>query len=197
LDDRDDDNEETTINVGPSPSTNSRRSFLTRIGPAAAASLYALTANNSPAAADADDSAITTNSFDRSSSSTSTAAAAAATTKRNVRYVLDDETGEYVEVEDPTWQEAWRNRWNEASTMSTDQILEAARGAGNVDKKSLDNESPASKRRRALSACRNPDVRSRVVDVNGGGGGGNTLNERDCTARVLKDGEVDFILGAL
>ena len=123
-----------------------------------------------------------------------TTADSTAPPKKKVRYVLDEDTGDYIEVEEETWQEAWRGRWNEASTMSTDQIFEAARGAGNLDKKSLEDESPASKRRRALSACRNPTMRSRVNKNNSSD---SPLSERDCTARILNDGEIDFILSVL
>lgn len=107
--------------------------------------------------------------------------------KRNVRYVLDDESGEYVEVDEPTWQEAWRSRWKEASTMSQDEIFQAARGAGNVQKKDLLGESTASKKRRALSACRSTVLRERA----------RAGTERDCTARVLGGGKVDFLLEVL
>ena len=162
-----------------SSSISNRRSFmLTKLVPVVLVGVAAVsTANNCvpPAAA-----------ADTTTDSTTPA-------KKKVRYVLDEETGDYIEVEEETWQEAWRGRWNEASTMSTDQIFEAARGAGNLDKKSLEDESPASKRRRALSACRNPTVRSRVNNDSND----SPLSERDCTARILKEGEIDFILNVL
>ena len=72
--------------------------------------------------------------------------------KKKTRYVLDDETGDYVEVIDETdWQTEWKSRYNQMQTMSKDEIFAAARGAGNIDTKDLANESPASKKRRAFS----------------------------------------------
>ena len=101
------------------------------------------------------------------------------------RYVLDDETGEYVEVDDVDWQTAWKQRLDKASSMSTDDIFQAARGAGNAELRS-GPESEASQKRRALSACRDATVRRTA-------GAG---TEKECTARVLA-GEVDFMLGSL
>eukprot|EP00529_Nitzschia_sp_RCC80_P028313 CAMPEP_0113487038 /NCGR_PEP_ID=MMETSP0014_2-20120614/25305_1 /TAXON_ID=2857 /ORGANISM="Nitzschia sp." /LENGTH=268 /DNA_ID=CAMNT_0000380727 /DNA_START=87 /DNA_END=893 /DNA_ORIENTATION=+ /assembly_acc=CAM_ASM_000159 len=174
------------VQSAPSTSISSRRSFmLTKLVPAALFGVAAISPSSvfvQPAAA-----------ADTTTDSTTPA-------KKKVRYVLDEETGDYIEVEEETWQEAWRGRWNEASTMSTDQIFEAARGAGNLDKKSMEEESPSSKKRRALSACRNPEIRSRINTNNNSNGGGNNhgpLSERDCTARILKDGEIDFILNVL
>jgi hypothetical protein len=51
------------------------------------------------------------------------------------RYVLDEETGDYVEVDETDWQTAWKQRLDKASTMSMDEIVQAARGAGNVELK--------------------------------------------------------------
>ena len=101
------------------------------------------------------------------------------------RFVLDDETGEFVEVEETDWQTAWKSRLDKASTMSKDEIFQAARGAGNLELRE-GPESDASKRRRAMSACRDATVRSKA-------GAG---SEKECTARVF-GGEVDFLLDAL
>ena len=102
------------------------------------------------------------------------------------RYVLDDETGEYVEVDDVDWQTAWKQRLDKASSMSTDDIFQAARGAGNAELRS-GPESEASKKRRALSGCRDATVRRRTAGVG---------TEKECTARVLA-GDVDFMLDSL
>ena len=98
------------------------------------------------------------------------------------RFVLDDETGDYVEVDDVDWQTAWKERLDRASSMSSEEIFQAARGAGNTELRS-GPESDARKKRRAMSACRD-------VAVRGTAGAG---TEQECTARVLA-GEVDFIL---
>jgi len=103
----------------------------------------------------------------------------------SARYVLDEETGDYVEVEEADWQTAWKQRLDKASNMSKDEIFQAARGAGNVDLRE-GPESDASKKRRAMSACRDASVRSKV----------GVGSEKDCTARVFA-GEVDFMLDAL
>lgn len=100
------------------------------------------------------------------------------------RYVLDDETGEYVEVtEEGDWKKEWKSRYDQMSTMSRDEIFTAARGAGNVDSKDLANESPASKKRRAFSGCREKGIRSKLGNI----------DEKLCTKRVL-EGDVDFVL---
>lgn len=103
------------------------------------------------------------------------------------RFVLDEDTGEYVEVDEVDWQTAWKDRLEKASSMSRDEIFQAARGAGNTDLRE-GPESDASKKRRAMSACRDAAARSKV--------GGDGISVRDCTARVLA-GEVDFVLEAL
>ena len=69
--------------------------------------------------------------------------------------------------------------------MSQDEIFQAARGAGNVNLKE-GIESDASKKRRAMSACRDSSVRQKAQ----------AGNEKECTARVF-GGEVDFLLEAL
>ena len=105
--------------------------------------------------------------------------------KKKTRYVLDDETGDYVEVIDETdWQTEWKSRYNQMQTMSKDEIFAAARGAGNIDTKDLANESPASKKRRAFSGCRDSGTRAKL-----------NIDEKSCTKRVL-DGDVDFVLRA-
>lgn len=101
------------------------------------------------------------------------------------RYVLDDETGQYVEVEETDWQTAWKQRLDKASTMSQDEIFQAARGAGNLELRT-GPESDASKKRRAMSACRDAGVRTKA----------SAGTEKECTARVFS-GEVDFLLEAL
>jgi hypothetical protein len=101
------------------------------------------------------------------------------------RYVLDDETGDFVQVEEEDWQTSWRQRLDKAQTMSTDEVFKAARGAGNVDLKQ-GPESDASKKRRAMSACRDVDLRTKA----------NAGNERECAARVFA-GEVDFMVDQL
>jgi hypothetical protein len=101
------------------------------------------------------------------------------------RYILDEETGDYVKVEDVDWQTEWKGRLDKASTMSRDEIFQAGRGAGNTDLKT-GPESDASKKRRAMSACRDADVRAKA----------GLANEKECTARVF-GGEIDLLLEAL
>ena len=102
------------------------------------------------------------------------------------RYILDEETGDYVEIQDVPWQTEWKQRLDKASTMTQSEIFEAARGAGNTNLKT-GPESDASRKRRALSACRDKTVRDKT---------GLVSNEKECTARVLA-GEIDFILDVL
>lgn len=104
------------------------------------------------------------------------------------RFILDEESGEYVEIQDEDWQTAWKQRLDKASTMSTDEIFQAARGAGNVQLKEGEEESFSSKKRRAMSACRDSNIRSKVSA---------SMTEIECTGKVLNGGEVDFILNAL
>ncbi len=102
-------------------------------------------------------------------------------------YVMDEETGDYVEVTEDDWKTAWKQRLEKAQTLSKDEIFQAARGAGNLELKEGRTESEASKKRRAMSACRDATVRSKAqVD----------MSERDCTARVF-GGEVQFMLDVL
>mmetsp|Transcript_40133 Transcript_40133/g.83582 ORF Transcript_40133/g.83582 Transcript_40133/m.83582 type:complete len:198 (-) Transcript_40133:3233-3826(-) len=104
------------------------------------------------------------------------------------RYVLDEETGDYVELQDVPWQDEWKARLDKASGMTQEEIFQAARGAGNIDLKE-GPESPASQKRRALSACRNATVRSNL----------DLVDEKACTVRVLSGGSegVDFVLQGL
>ena len=108
--------------------------------------------------------------------------------KTKKRYVLDEETGDYVEVieEDGNWQKEWKSRYDQMSTMSKDEIFVAARGAGNVDSKDLANESLASKKRRAFSGCRDKATRAKLDNI----------AEKSCAKRVL-EGDIDFVLNVL
>ena len=106
-------------------------------------------------------------------------------TPASAYFLLDNETGEYVEVQEDDWQTSWKQRLDKASTMSKDEIFQAARGAGNLDLKD-GPESQSSKKRRAMSACKDASVRAKA-------GAG---NEPECTARVF-GGEVDFVLKTL
>ena len=65
-------------------------------------------------------------------------------------------------------------------------VVSLTRGAGNTNLKT-GPESDASRKRRALSACRDKTVRDKT---------GLVSNEKECTARVLA-GEIDFLLEAL
>jgi len=112
----------------------------------------------------------------------------------SARYILDEE-GEYVQVPEQDWKEAWKSRLDKASTMSQDEIFNAARGAGNLDLKAKSEdgtyeESDASKKRRAMSACRDNEVREKVIVR------GHSLDLKECNQRVLA-GEVDFIMDKL
>eukprot|EP00531_Pseudo-nitzschia_arenysensis_P013255 CAMPEP_0116138736 /NCGR_PEP_ID=MMETSP0329-20121206/12936_1 /TAXON_ID=697910 /ORGANISM="Pseudo-nitzschia arenysensis, Strain B593" /LENGTH=195 /DNA_ID=CAMNT_0003633729 /DNA_START=110 /DNA_END=697 /DNA_ORIENTATION=- len=107
--------------------------------------------------------------------------------KPKTRYVLDDETGDYIEVvDDGDWQNEWKSRYDQMSKMSKDEIFVAARGAGNVDSKDLANESPASKKRRAFSGCRDKGTREKLDNI----------GEKECSKRVL-EGDYEFVLTAL
>eukprot|EP00560_Eucampia_antarctica_P002751 CAMPEP_0197833780 /NCGR_PEP_ID=MMETSP1437-20131217/20091_1 /TAXON_ID=49252 ORGANISM="Eucampia antarctica, Strain CCMP1452" /NCGR_SAMPLE_ID=MMETSP1437 /ASSEMBLY_ACC=CAM_ASM_001096 /LENGTH=178 /DNA_ID=CAMNT_0043438037 /DNA_START=111 /DNA_END=644 /DNA_ORIENTATION=+ len=81
------------------------------------------------------------------------------------RYLLDNETGEYVEsIDDGDWQKDWKSRYEQISTMSRDEVFTAARGAGNIDSKDLENETIASKKRRAFSGCRDKPTRTNKLN---------------------------------
>lgn len=103
-------------------------------------------------------------------------------TAANARYAMNEETGEYDEVEDPTWQEAWKGRLDKAQSMSTDDVFMAARGAGNVELREGE-ESFSSKKRRAMSACRDPTL----IQKSG------VRDPKECSARILS-GDIDFML---
>ena len=66
--------------------------------------------------------------------------------------------------------------------MSGDDILNAARGAGNVD--ASQPESAKARKRRAVAACRTDAVRERMAAGTAG----------ECLERALA-GETDFVLG--
>jgi hypothetical protein len=99
------------------------------------------------------------------------------------RYILND-NGDYEEIEDEAWQTVWKQRLDKASTMSKDEIFNAARGAGNMNLKDGE-ESEASRKRRAMSNCRNKDIRNSV----------GFKDEKQCAARVMS-GDFDFILSS-
>jgi len=101
----------------------------------------------------------------------------------NARYVLDEQ-GEYIELQEEDWKTAWKARLDKAQSMSKDEIFEAARGAGNLELKE-GGESDAARKRRAMSACRDKDIRGNL------GGGG--IDLKVCNNRVMA-GETDFIL---
>jgi len=104
----------------------------------------------------------------------------------NADYTILNDEGEYEQIKEEDWQTTWKSRIDKASTMSTDEIFNAARGAGNLDLKNGEEESLASKKRRAMSACRNESVRkqSGVKDA------------KECNSKVI-GGDVDFILGEI
>lgn len=99
------------------------------------------------------------------------------------KYVLNEETGDFenVEVEEEGWQTTWKQRLDKAQSMSSDEIFNAARGAGNLDLKEGE-ETPSGRKRRAMSACRDKDYRAKA-----------SVSEKECNSRVM-GGETDFIL---
>lgn len=99
------------------------------------------------------------------------------------RYILNDD-GDYEEIEEEAWQTVWKQRLDKASSMSKDEIFNAARGAGNMNLKDGE-ESEASRKRRAMSNCRNKDIRKSV----------GLKDEKQCTARVMS-GDFDFIFSS-
>ena len=103
----------------------------------------------------------------------------------NARYVLNEETGDYDEVEDDDWQTAWGKRLDKAKSMSSDEVFMAAQGAGNRNLMEGE-ESDASKKRRALAGCRNDAIRQKA-------GAGDA---KACTARVLS-GDFQFMIDAM
>lgn len=100
----------------------------------------------------------------------------------NARFIMDDDTGEYVEVEERDWQIAWKERLDKAQSMTLDEVFMAARGAGNTNLKD-GPESDVSKKRRAMAGCREPGLRKKA----------NVPDEKECTARVL-NGDFSFML---
>lgn len=102
----------------------------------------------------------------------------------NAKYVLNED-GDYEEVSEEDWQTAWKQRLDKAQSMSTGEIFNAARGAGNIDLKEGE-ESDASKKRRAMSACRDGDLRRKA----------GVKDSKDCNSRVMA-GDVNFILEKL
>ena len=101
----------------------------------------------------------------------------------NARFIMNEETGDYEEVVDKDWQTTWKERLDKAQTMTSNEVFRAGQGVGNTNLKD-GAESDASKKRRAMSACRDNELRK-----NSG-----ILNVKECTNRVI-DGEIDFILG--
>jgi len=102
------------------------------------------------------------------------------------RYILNEETGDYDEVKDVKWQEAWKDRLDKAQSMSSNDVFMAARGAGNADQKNLGDESLASQKRRAMAGCRD----EKLIEKTG------IRDPKECTSRVLR-GEVNFMLNAM
>jgi hypothetical protein len=103
----------------------------------------------------------------------------------NAVYVMDEETGDYVPLgEEADWQTTWKQRLDKAQTMTPDEVFAAARGAGNVVDK--DNESESSKKRRAMSGCREAGLRQKA----------NVPDVKECSARVL-GGDVSFMLDVM
>ena len=103
----------------------------------------------------------------------------------NARYVLNEETGDYDEVEDDDWQTAWGKRLDKAKSMSSDEVFMAAQGAGNRNLMEGE-ESDASKKRRALAGCRNDAIRKRAE----------AGDAKECTSRVL-GGDFQFMIDAM
>mmetsp|Transcript_15537 Transcript_15537/g.33639 ORF Transcript_15537/g.33639 Transcript_15537/m.33639 type:complete len:164 (-) Transcript_15537:3883-4374(-) len=103
----------------------------------------------------------------------------------NARYVMNEETGDYDEVQDEDWKTAWGKRLDKAKSMSTEDVFLAAQGAGNLDSKEGD-ESEASKKRRAFAGCRNDRFREK----------GGEKNEKECASRVM-GGDYQFMIDAM
>ena len=104
----------------------------------------------------------------------------------NARYVLNEVTGEYDEVQDDEdWQSAWGKRLDKAKTMSKEDIFLAAQGAGNTELKNGE-ESEASKKRRAFAGCRNDNFREKSEEK----------DVKECTKRVLS-GDYQFMVDAM
>ena len=108
-----------------------------------------------------------------------------ASSSANARMVLDDE-GEYVEVIDADWQTEWKQRLDKAKAMGKDELFNAARGAGNLQLKDGE-ESDASRKRRAMSACRDDKLRSKLAGAS---------DLKTCNSRVM-GGDFDFVESVL
>ena len=108
-------------------------------------------------------------------------------TKSGKEQVLNED-GEYVDANrggDSGWQDTWKSRLDKASSMSADEILMAARGAGNVEQR-VGEESAASQKRRAMAGCKVDGLRAKA----------GAPDEKQCVARVLK-GDSGFMLDVL
>ncbi|OEU08262.1 hypothetical protein FRACYDRAFT_221006, partial [Fragilariopsis cylindrus CCMP1102] len=114
-------------------------------------------------------------SFLSSIVATTTTIAIASSQPAYGKWILDEETGDYVE-EEVDWKLEWKARYQQMSTMSKEEIFQAGRGGGNLDKKDLINESSKSRKRRALSNCRDkPLLKSKFP----------TMTEKTCIQRIL------------
>ena len=101
--------------------------------------------------------------------------------------MMVDEYGTAVNIpEERGVSEVWGERLKKASQMEGKDIILAARGAKNTEKRE-GPESKASKKRRAFAGCRTREYRQMIP-------GG--VSEIDCTVRVNK-GDVDFMLNLL
>jgi len=58
----------------------------------------------------------------------------ASTATTGKQYVLND-TGKYDQVEDPSWQDAWKDRIDKAQSVSTGDVFIVAQGAGRPDRR--------------------------------------------------------------
>ena len=127
------------------------------------------------------------NSSRRSFISTSIATAFFTAIPKNAqaRYILNDETGEFDEVQDDDWKIEWGKRAEKAKSMSKEDIFLAAQGAGNTELREGE-ESEASKKRRAFAGCRNDSFRQKS----------NTTNEKECTKRVM-GGDYQFMVDVM
>lgn len=97
-----------------------------------------------------------------------------------------NEDGEYEEIEEGEWQSAWKERLDKAQGMTPAEVFRAAQGAGNMNLKQ-GPESEASKKRRAMAGCRDTEIRTKAgID-----------DPKECTARVLGGGDLDFILDTM
>jgi hypothetical protein len=105
-------------------------------------------------------------------------------TKDNARLVMNEETGDYDDVVDEDWQTAWKQRLDKASAMSADEIVMAARGAGNRIEGTTESE--ASRKRRAMAGCRDKTFLKKA----------GFDNEKACTAKVIQ-GDVALMLKAM